>query len=162
MPGDQTTCPGSTRELLVHLGHSVRLTCCLAVGMQYIDLAEVLWMPNTSALVLFSVLLAVGQVLFKYAAQTISGQTLETMIPTLSRSIPMWAAVLLYGASTVLWVWILSRVPLSRAYPWVALATIIVPLAATIFFGEVIKPIYWVGAVMVAIGIGLTQIGSTG
>ena len=43
-----------------------------------------------------------------------------------------------------------------------ALATIIVPLAATIFFGEVIKPIYWVGAVMVAIGIGLTQIGSTG
>ena len=65
MPGDQTTGPGSTRELLVHLGHSVRLTCCLAVGMQYIDLTEVLWMTNTSALVLFSVLLAVGQVLFK-------------------------------------------------------------------------------------------------
>ena len=65
MPGDQTTGPGSTRELLVHLGHSVRLTCCLAVGMQDIDLTEVLWMTNTSALVLFSVLLAVGQVLFK-------------------------------------------------------------------------------------------------
>ena len=33
-----------------------------------------------------------------------------------------FVAVILYAALTVLWVWILSFTPLSRAYPFVALA----------------------------------------
>ena len=74
---------------------------------------------------------------------------------------PLWTALLLYGGSTLLWVWILSRIPLSQAYPWVALGSIIVPLGARLLFGEMVKPVFWLGAVMIAAGIVVTQIGST-
>jgi len=44
------------------------------------------------------------------------------------------AAVTLYGALAVFWVWILSFTPLSRAYIFAALA--ITPIAEALVFGE--------------------------
>jgi drug/metabolite transporter (DMT)-like permease len=58
------------------------------------------------------------------------------------------AALLLYGTLTVLWVWILTFTPLSRAYVFVALAFAITPLAGGVLFGEPIS-------VRLVIGIGL-------
>ena len=129
---------------------------------EYPRMAIQMSMMNTAALILFSFLLAGGQLLFKRAAQGIVGLPIRLLLPGLATNPAMIAAVLLYGGSTVLWVWILSRVPLSQAYPWVALGTIIVPLAATLLFGEVVKPVFWLGAVMVGAGIVITQIGSNG
>ena len=117
---------------------------------------------NTTALIFFSLLLAGGQLLFKRAAQSIVGLSLKLLLPALATNPAMIAAVLLYGGSTVLWVWILSRVPLSQAYPWVSLGTIIVPLAAILLFGETVRPVFWLGALMVGVGIVFTQIGSNG
>jgi drug/metabolite transporter (DMT)-like permease len=37
---------------------------------------------------------------------------------------------------TVLWVWILTFTPLSRAYPFVALAFAVTPLLGGLVFGE--------------------------
>ena len=119
-------------------------------------------MTNIVWLSLFSILLACGQLLFKRAAQTITGLPLSRMAATLAVSGPLWTALLLYGGSTLLWVWILSRIPLSQAYPWVALGSIIVPLAARLLFGEIVEPVFWLGAIMIAAGIVVTQIGSGG
>jgi multidrug transporter EmrE-like cation transporter len=119
-------------------------------------------MTNIVWLSLFSILLASGQLLFKRAAQTITGLPLSRMAATLAVSGPLWTALLLYGGSTLLWIWILSRIPLSQAYPWVALGSIIVPLAARLLFGEIVKPVFWLGALMIAAGIVVTQIGSSG
>jgi drug/metabolite transporter (DMT)-like permease len=46
------------------------------------------------------------------------------------------AAVVLYFGLTVLWVWILSFTPLSRAYPFVALAFALTPVLGGLLFGE--------------------------
>ena len=45
-------------------------------------------------------------------------------------------AVALYVALTVLWVWLLTFIPLSRAYPFVALAFAITPLLGGMVFAE--------------------------
>ncbi len=116
--------------------------------------------PETLWLILFSLTLAGGQLLFKRAAQAIAGVPVPGLPAALATDTAFWAALALYGGSTLLWVWILSRVPLSQAYPWAALGAVIVPLAATLLFGETVRPIFWFGAALIAAGIVLTQIGS--
>ena len=116
-------------------------------------------MPNKRSLQLLG---SHQQLLFKRAALGIVGLPLSRLLPALAINPAMIAAVLLYAGSTILWVWILSRVPLSQAYPWVALGAIIVPLAATLLFGEVVTPVFWLGATLVGAGILCTQIGSGG
>ncbi len=115
--------------------------------------------PDTAWLVLFSLTLSGGQLLFKRAAEDIAGIPLPRMLPALAHSPAMWGAVTLYGSATLLWVWILTRIPLSQAYPWAALGAVFVPLAAILLLGEAVTPIYWLGAALIAAGIILTQLG---
>ena len=117
---------------------------------------------NTLWLLLFSVMLAGGQLLFKRAAQAITGLPVQRLLPVLAATPAMWAAVTLYGGATLLWVWILSRVPLSQAHPWAALGVVIVPLAAVLVFGETVRPVFWLGAALIVAGVVLTQMGSGG
>lgn len=46
------------------------------------------------------------------------------------------ASLALYGVATLLWVFALSRVPLSQAYPWMAATTVLVPLLACMVSGS--------------------------
>ena len=117
--------------------------------------------PNTAWLVLFAFTLSGGQLLFKRAAADIAGLPMGAMLPALAGSPAWWGAIGLYGTATFLWVWILTRVPLSQAYPWAALGAVFVPLAAVLLLGETVTPIYWVGAALIAAGIVLTQLGAT-
>src|SRR5665647_1424457 len=76
--------------------------------------------------------MAGGQVLFKMAAlrgvadDPVVGRLFSMMLNGFFA-----AAVLLYAALTVLWVWILNFTPLSRAYVFVALAFAVTPLSYT-------------------------------
>ena len=62
-------------------------------------------------------------------------------------------AVLLYGALAVLWVWILSFTPLSRAYIFVALAFAATPLLGAIVFLEPISPRLVIGNGLIVCGL---------
>ncbi len=104
-------------------------------------------------LVLFAVLLAGGQVLFKVAAR---GESAGAIV----QSPALWGALALYGGSTALWLWILTRVPLSEAYPWSALGAVFVPLLAVLVLGETVRPMFWAGAGLIGLGVVLTQLGS--
>ena len=105
-------------------------------------------------LLCFPVAIAAGQILFKRAAGQIapgaggSGWLLE-----LARLPAMWMAIALYAASTLLWVRILTTVPLSRAYPFVALAFVFVPAAGYLFFQESISARYALGTALIVIGV---------
>ena len=79
-------------------------------------------MLNYFALGTFAAVLAAGQVLFKYAATAFKTESLAEGLLVLARTPAFYGGVTLYAAATLLWLWILSRVPLSQAYPWVALA----------------------------------------
>jgi multidrug transporter EmrE-like cation transporter len=111
-----------------------------------------------AACVLVSIGLAGGQVLFKFAAQDIAGHRGEwALISMLS---PWLAAALaVYGASTILWVWILMHVPISKAYPFALLAMALVPLAGYWLFSEALSVQYAVGLALVMLGLVLIQTG---
>jgi drug/metabolite transporter (DMT)-like permease len=75
-----------------------------------------------------------------------------------SRSSPdgyFLAAVALYGALTILWVWILTSVPLSRAYPFAVLAFVFTPVFAVLFFNEAVNVWYFVGMALILSGLAI-------
>src|SRR4051812_38123163 len=102
-------------------------------------------------------MLAVGQLLFKTAGLAIRGLPLREGLISLAQVPAFYAAIALYALSTFLWVWLLSRVTLMQAYPWVSAGVIIVPLLSAVIFGERVGITYWLGAGLIVAGIVLTQ-----
>ena len=98
-------------------------------------------------------LLAVGQLLFKSAAQQwrVEGWSLATVSSLVSA--PLVAAVALYALATVLWVLTLRMVPLTTAYPLYALTFVIVPVLAHYFADEPLSPRSMIGAAVIVAGV---------
>lgn len=115
---------------------------------------------NTSSLAIFTIMLACGQVMFKRVGLALQGHSgMDAIMPVL-REPSLYVALIIYGAATLLWIWILSRVTLIQAYPWVAVGMVIVPLLGWVVFGERVAPVFWLGVLFIVVGIGLTQYGS--
>ncbi len=107
-------------------------------------------------LVLMPLLLSAGQVLFKSTSGVLDAHSSYRFFVSLLGSPHFWAALCVYGAATLLWVFILSRVPLSRAMPFVALTFIIVPIISAVFFGERLNLMYWFGVFVIVVGVYIT------
>jgi len=116
-------------------------------------------MINIASLVIFTLTLSLGQVLFKKIGLTMRRLPLGEGVIAVARDPALYGALALYGCATLMWIWILSRVPLSQAYPWVAIGTAIVPLLGWYLFDEHITPTFWVGVALIMVGIILTQYG---
>jgi len=104
-------------------------------------------------LVSFPLVLAAGQILFKRAAQQIGSTQGVSWILEVARLPTMWVALVLYAAATLLWVRILTTVPLSRAYVFVALAFVIVPAAGHFLFNETLTPRFLIGTLLIIAGV---------
>ncbi len=98
--------------------------------------------------------MAGGQLLFKLAAQRLTpGAGFADRLIELAGNAWFLAAFALYCALALTWVWILTFTPLSRAYPFVALAFAITPLLGAWAFAE---PIGWrlvAGIIVIAAGL---------
>jgi multidrug transporter EmrE-like cation transporter len=83
------------------------------------------------SLFLYSALLATGQAMFKLAAKpgASSGNSLLSYAIHLFTTPIFLAACLLYAFSTVIWVGLLNRYPLSQAYPLVIAVSILLTTA---------------------------------
>lgn len=101
--------------------------------------------------------MAAGQLLFKVAANDIAGKAEGSLLQAMT-SRWLLLAIAVYAAATALWILVLTREPLSRAYPFVLAGALLVPLLAGPLFGERLPPSYWIGLIAVLIGIYLTQI----
>jgi drug/metabolite transporter (DMT)-like permease len=116
-------------------------------------------MVNLISLLVFALSLALGQVLFKKTALAMTGRPfLEGLLAVFGEPL-LYLALALYGATTFLWIWILSRVPLTQAHPFVAGAMILVPLLSVLLLGEKVSYVFWIGIAFVMLGILLTQYG---
>jgi drug/metabolite transporter (DMT)-like permease len=96
-----------------------------------------------------------GQVLFKMAALrygAAEGGVGERLWGLLFNAYFV-SALVLYAAYAILWVWILSFIPLSRAYPFVALAFALTPLLGGMLFGETISLRLLVGILFILCGL---------
>ncbi len=94
--------------------------------------------------------LAIGQVLFKLSAAAWS-RTGSLFSPETIKT--LGAALVLYGLTTVAWVWVLQKAELGKVYPFMALAFVLVPLASHFVLGERFQPQYFVGVSLIVIGI---------
>jgi multidrug transporter EmrE-like cation transporter len=65
----------------------------------------------------------------------------------------LWVGLLLFGISAVFWLVVLSRVPLSVAYPFVGLSYILIVAFSRLVLHESIPLLRWVGVIVVAAGI---------
>ena len=110
-------------------------------------------------LISFAFLMSGGQVLFKKTALSISaGLDNENSLGLIegilkAATIPwLYMALFTYGIATLFWLYILQRIPLTLAYPFSALAMIIVPILAIFLFGEKLNWSYWIGIIFIFIG----------
>ena len=117
---------------------------------------------NFLLLGVFTLILSAGQLLFKRVGLSIRGKPLLEAASGLLTDPALYAALATYGAATMLWIWILARVPLVQAYPWIGAGLVIVPLLSSHFFGERVTPLFWVGAGLIAVGVVLTQLSTDG
>lgn len=99
-------------------------------------------------LILCIVGIAAGQIMLKLAAQRASGD-----VVALFTSPVLLLAIGLYGLTFFGWAYALRYVDLARAYPFMALSFVIVPLASTRLLGEVVSTRYWIGVILIMSGI---------
>lgn len=126
----------------------------------------------SAVLLVISVGFAVaGQVTLKSAMERvgrIGGAEVSAAGDTLMRAAKeprLWLGLFLFGISALFWLVVLSRVPLSVAYPLVGVSYILIVLLARFVLHETVPPMRWVGVVVVATGIaiiGLTFKRTTG
>ena len=109
-------------------------------------------------LLLFSLTLAAGQLLFKLGAnQGEAARSLAGALELLLRP-AIFCALILYGGATLLWTYLLTKIPLTVAYPFAALAFVFVPLGARFLLGEPLSLRYGVGMGLILAGILCTSI----
>jgi multidrug transporter EmrE-like cation transporter len=110
-------------------------------------------------LLLVAVTLGGGQLLFKLAAgRLVLGHGAGALAASFA-SLPMIAALGVYAVATILWVYLLHGLPLSRAYPFVALAFALVPLLSWLLFDDTIGLRYGLGLALMLAGLYLVASG---
>ncbi|GAA5180693.1 hypothetical protein GCM10025771_25810 [Niveibacterium umoris] len=100
-------------------------------------------------LIVYALGMSAGQLLFKLSAGSLAG---SGSLKTLLFDFRFLLAVALYGALTIYWVWLLSFIPLTRAYPFVAVSLIATTAAGVLFFGEVMTMRLALGSGLIALG----------
>ncbi len=76
-----------------------------------------------------------------------------TGLKDLAASPVVWGGLALFGVSAVVWLFALSRVELSFAYPFAALSYVIIVLASLTVLHESVPPLRWAGVALVIAGI---------
>lgn len=118
-------------------------------------MTERLSASQIALLLLYAGGMAAGQLLFKSAAlryAASAGNTGERLFGLVQNG-SFIAAVVLYAALAILWVWVLSFTSLSRAYPFVAIAFAITPLLGGLVFGEALPLRLFIGLLLILCGL---------
>lgn len=114
------------------------------------------------ALLIVSVVFAIaGQLTLKSAMREVgrigarevsdAGQTLKRA----AKEPRLWFGLFLFGVSALFWLVVLSRVPLSVAYPFVGISYILIVAFARYFLHEHVPLLRWIGVAVVALGIAI-------
>jgi multidrug transporter EmrE-like cation transporter len=113
-----------------------------------------------SILLIISVLIGgMGQILFKQGmimmgkpVITASIQSIFSFLLKIITSPVLLLGMLCYILSTIVWMYVLSRVDLNRVYPFTALTFVVVFLASMFIFHEVIPPNRFIGVGLIMAG----------
>ena len=115
-------------------------------------------MYATLPIILASVLLStIAQLLLKRGAA--SGKLLHLTGFSFFRHIALqpsvWLGLVSFGASLVLWMIVLSRLPVSRAYPFVSLGIVMTTFAGAAFYHEPVTLLHLVSIILIVAGVSI-------
>lgn len=116
--------------------------------------------PNLVALIILSVSLSSGsQVALKRGMlatnvqDALQGGNIQAIILSIVTSPFVLGGLIGFGLSVLVWLFVLSKVPLSIAYPFVALGIGVTVIAGVMLFGESISPTGAIGVGLILLGI---------
>lgn len=107
-----------------------------------------------AGVIIVPLVISIGQILFKRASETLSGP--GGPIPGLLASPHFWIAVIMYGLATVAWVFVIRDMPIGRAYMFMALSYLYIPLLSLVFLAEAITLTQIAGALIICVGIAVS------
>ncbi|MBI5587898.1 MAG: EamA family transporter [Deltaproteobacteria bacterium] len=110
------------------------------------------WIP---LFVLAAVLESVGQISFKKGAITHGGVTGAGYYLRLFKNGWVLLGLCSYGVEMVIWVFLLSNIPLSIAFPLSGFQQLIIILFSVFVLKEKINNTEWLGAGLIALGISI-------
>lgn len=84
--------------------------------------------------------------------------TLQAIFPTLLKvalNPNIWIGFIGFMGGSVFWLSVISRVPLSLAYPMLGLGYVIIAVESWMFLGEGFNPLRFAGSLVVGLGVAL-------
>lgn len=111
---------------------------------------------NTAVIIVSVGLNAAAQLFLKKGAEAIGGFSLHQGLATLLHklaNLPIFLGFLCYAISIVLWIFALSKVQVSIAYPFQALGYILVVITASLIFHEAFTVQKLIGVVLISAGV---------
>lgn len=115
-------------------------------------MAAAMPLPVLAGLVLTPIMISVGQVLFKLTSAR-AGSFDASGLLRLMVDPYLITAFAIYGLGTIVWVYVLKSIPLSVAYPFMALTFCAVPLLAWLLLGETLSLRYGLGSALIVAGL---------
>ena len=114
-------------------------------------------MPSFVLLILAVLVASVGQILLKKGMMTVGGfdgdiTILKYFLNTFT-NIHVMIGLAFYVVGTLIWLIVLTKLPLSIAYPCLALGYVLVAISSKFVFSEQITALRWVGIITVCIGV---------
>lgn len=94
--------------------------------------------------------ISVGQLLFKKAGMLLA---VENNWFNTSVLLTVGLAAIVYGLATLLWIYLLKDIPLSKAYMVFTLSFVLVPIASVYLYGERLGMGYIAGTALILIGL---------
>jgi multidrug transporter EmrE-like cation transporter len=109
-------------------------------------------------LVLNVLLMASGQLLFKKSADFMNENPQLHFPMNYLTNIWFYGALVLFGAATIVWTQVLTKVPLSLAYPIASFAYVFTIAGSYFIFREHVGLLDYLGVVLIITGITLTAL----
>ncbi len=88
-----------------------------------------------------------------------------SLMPTLIRialNVNIWLGFIGFMGGSVFWLSVISRVPLSFAYPMLGLNYVIIAVESAIFLGEALNTVTVIGALVVGAGVAMVGLSGAG
>ncbi|HTO40828.1 MAG TPA: EamA family transporter [Rhizomicrobium sp.] len=108
---------------------------------------------NPIAVILVTVVLsAVAQIALKSGVTALKlqdGQGIVGLGLAVAASPFIWLGLVIYGLSVLAWLWVLSKVDVSFAYPFVGLSFVLTVAMGALVLHEPVTPLRWAGTLLV-------------
>ena len=115
-------------------------------------------LTHIALLIAYATLMAAANLVLEAAAgrfRVAQAQTAFEILLAGLGNLYLWTGLAIYAFSFVIWLWLLSFIPLRYAYPVAATSLLIVPLLSGLITRSFPQPTYWIGIVLVIVGLTL-------